>query len=478
MCSRKNPRRWSAALLAAAVVAASFLAGCGSTSAQPAFKDVAQTVEARSGHEIRWNQDSEADRQAEQAVDRLLAADLTADAAVQVALLENASLRGKLEELAIAQADLVQAGLLKNPVFAIGSTAWEAEHISPNLFAAVEQDFLDIVTMPLRKRVAAAELEVTKLAVADHVLELAAQVRDAFYTAQAAEQVVAMRRLVDEAASASAELARKQHEAGNMSDLALDIELGLAAQTTLDRKRSEGEAIVAREKLNKLMGTWGPRTAWKMPPRLPELPPREPAVEHLESAAIAQRLDIAAARRNIQAMGYVLSLAKTTRWTGSIDVRVETARLRSTNQLHFGPSVALEIPLFDQRQARIAKLEAFKRKAENELRGLSIDVRADVRSSRARVVTARGVVEHYGQVIVPLRENVVRFSQEQYDAMLLGVYQLIQAKQHEFEAYREYIESLRDYWIARSDLERAIGGRVGSGSTFSPSGTPVTAPAR
>ena len=59
--------------------------------------------------------------------------------------------------------------------------------------------------------------------------------------------------------------------------------------------------------------------------------------------------------------------------------------------------------------------------------------------------------------VVPLRENVVRFSQEQYDAMLLGVYQLLQAKQAEFDAYREYIEALRDYWIARSDLERAVG---------------------
>lgn len=83
-------------------------------------------------------------------------------------------------------------------------------------------------------------------------------------------------------------------------------------------------------------------------------------------------------------------------------------------------------------------------------------------AGRARVLTARGVVEQYGKVVVPLRENIVRFSQEQYDAMLLGVYQLIAAKQSEFAAYREYIEALRDYWIARSDLERAVGGRIGA----------------
>ena len=459
--------------------AAILLAGCGSTSAQPAFKDVAQNVEARSGHKVRWDQDTEADKEATQAIDRLLAGDLTGDAAVQVALLNNPALRGKLEELAIAQADLVQAGLLKNPVFTFGSTAWDGEHISPNLFAAVEQDFLDIVVMPLRKRVAAAELEATKLEVGDHVLELASRVRETFFMAQAAEQVVAMRKLVDDAAGVSAELARRQYEAGNMSDLALNTELGLAAQTTLDRKRSEGEAIVAREKLNKLMGTWGPRTAWKMQARLPDVPLNEPPLAHLESEAIAQRLDIAAARRNIQTLGYALSATKTTRWTGTVNVSVQAGRLAHNNKFAFGPAVALEIPLFDQRQAQIAKLEAFKRQAEDELRGLSIDVRADVRSSRARLETARGVTEHYAKVIVPQRENVVKYSQERYDAMLLGVYPLIQARQSEFAAYREYIEAVRDYWIARSDLERAIGGRLGAPSKVSSpaSATPIATPA-
>jgi cobalt-zinc-cadmium efflux system outer membrane protein len=48
--------------------------------------------------------------------------------------------------------------------------------------------------------------------------------------------------------------------------------------------------------------------------------------------------------------------------------------------------------------------------------------------------------------------------------MLLGVYQLIQAKQAEYDAYRQYIEAVRDYWIARSDLERAVGGRLGAPS--------------
>lgn len=468
---RPHQHRLVAAILALGALAT----GCASTSPQAPFEDVKREVQARSGHKVGWSRgDGDEAKKIERAVDDLLRRDLTADAAVQIALLVNPHLREKLEELAIAQADLVQAGLLKNPVFGIGITAWEQEHISPNLFATVEQDFLDIVTMPLRKRLSATTLESTKLEIGDEILALAAEVRTAYFTAVAAEQVVAVRRLIEEAAQASGELAQRQYDAGNSNDVTLNVELGLAAQATLDRTRAETEAIVAREHLNKAMGTWGPRAAWKTAGKLPELPREEPPLDHLESRAIGERLDVAAARRNAQAMGYALSLAKTTRWTGTVNVAVEAGRLRHSGRFSFGPSVALEIPLFDQRQAQIAKLEAYERKAESELQGLAVDVRADVRASRARVGAARQIVDQYTRTIVPLREKVVRFSQERYDAMLLGVYQLIQARQSEFDAYREAIEALRDYWIARSDLERAVGGRL---EKRAPSANTPTAPA-
>lgn len=457
------------------------LMGCASTSPAGAFKDVRADVRERSGHDLAWDHESSDDKAIERAVDELLAADLTADGAVQVALLNNPTLRATYEELSLAQADLVQAGLLKNPVFSIGRTAWEAEHLAPNLFATVEQDFLDVLTMPLRKRVAATELERTKLEVGDRVLELAGEVRSAFYRVQAAEQVVAMRRLVAEAATTSAALAQRQHDAGNMSELSLSSELALASQAKLDLRRSEGEASVEREHLNKSMGLWGPRTAWRTSAKLPELPKDEVSLDALEAVAIENRLDVGAARRNVQAMDYALSLAKTTRWTGTVNVAVEAGRLRETRRFAFGPSVALEIPLFDQRQASIARLEAFKRRSEHDLRALAINVRADVRAARARLETARGVAEEYGRVVVPLRENIVRASQLHYDAMLLGVYQLIAAKQNEYDAYRATIEALRDYWIARSDLERAVGRRLAAASgrrapTIQPAAAP-TAPA-
>ncbi len=87
-----------------------------------------------------------------------------------------------------------------------------------------------------------------------------------------------------------------------------------------------------------------------------------------------------------------------------------------------------------------------------------------MRQARNRLVAARTTIDYYAKTLVPLRERIVALSQEHYNAMLLGVYQLLQAKQNEINTYREYIEVVRDYFIARADLERAIGTRLAAAS--------------
>lgn len=472
-------RRPSSPLLSRALVTAAALlalGGCASTAPGSAFRDVAQDVEQRSGQKIEWSQAGREEAQIEAAIDRLLRKDLTVDDAVQIALLCNPRLRATFEDLSLGQAELVQAGLLKNPTFAVGATAWEQEHISPNLFVQVEQDFLDLVTMPLRKKVAAIELEATRLRVGDSVLALAAEVREAYYTAQAAEQITAMRDEIAAAAATALELAERQHAAGNINDLALANERGLTSQVRLDLARSTLDVTTARERLTRLLGLWGPRAGYRLAAGLPELPETEVSLERLESLAIERRLDVAAQRREVQAVSATLSAAKTTRWTGFLNVTVEAARLRGDRRISFGPTASLELPIFDQRQAAIARLEALARQSDQRLRALSIDARSEVREARARLVMARTVVEEYRRTLVPLREQIVALSQQQYDAMLLGVYQLLAAKQSEYSAYREYVEALRDYWLARSSLERASGSRLpAAASSTPPAGSPAPA---
>ncbi|MEO5725832.1 MAG: TolC family protein [Byssovorax sp.] len=439
-----------------ALASAATLAGC--VPKEAGFPDVARAVSERTGDRIVWNRGGEADVEVASRVRALLAKPLGADEAVQVALLRNRGLQATYEDLMIAQADVVQAGLLRNPVLS-GSLRFPLDQAgAPNLELGVEQDFLDVLLIPARKRLASSAFEAAKLRVGNEVMRLAADVRVAYFTLQGAQQMVAMRRTIAEAGEASVELAQRQHEAGNISDLDYAGEQALYEQIRLDLARSEGEILVARERLVRLLGLFGDDVRFTLPDRLPDLPAADPPLERLEALAISRRLDVAAARQEVQVSAHQLALASGGRFLvggvgASFEREVDGKRV-------VGPTARLEVPLFDQKQAMLARLEAELRQRRERLAALAIDVRSEVREARSRVLVTRGIAAHYHRVVIPLRERIVALSQQNYDAMLLGVYQLLIAKQSEVNTYREYIEAVRDYWIARSELSRAVGGRL------------------
>jgi cobalt-zinc-cadmium efflux system outer membrane protein len=270
-----------------------------------------------------------------------------------------------------------------------------------------------------------------------------------------------MWRLIHKAQQAATELAVRQHEAGNISDLDLSNEQAAYVQAKLDLARAEYQLLADREKLTRLMGVWGADVEYKVAPNLPELPATEPELAHLERVAIANRLDLAAAQEELHLSAAALQVTKGTRVISGLNVGVNGHR-DPDGPKTIGPTIDLELPIFDQKQAEVARLRAQMRAAQHRLDALAIGIRSEVRQARNRLLAARMTIEYYAKTLVPLRERIVALSQEQYNAMLLGVFQLLQAKQSEFNSYREYIEAVRDYWIARADLERAIGTRLAS----------------
>ena len=90
--------------------------GCASVKLDAGFSEVKQAVERRAGATVVWSPGTDLERESANHVQRLLQEKLTADAAVQVALLNNRNLQAMYSELGIARAELVQAGLFKNPV--------------------------------------------------------------------------------------------------------------------------------------------------------------------------------------------------------------------------------------------------------------------------------------------------------------------------------------------------------------------------
>src|SRR5437870_2109284 len=268
------------------------LAGCAQVDPNPAFRELANTVHLRTGKRVQWNRGSAQDAEAQAAVASLLRHPLTADSAVQIALLNNHNLQATYEELGIAQADLVEAGLLRNPIF-----TFERRFPGQAMEMDLLKEFIDILLLPLRKRIAAAQFEAAKLRVGHEMLKVAGEVRAAFYEHQGDQQLVDLRKTVADASERSAETALKMHEAGNLRDLDLANEQASHAQAKLELAKAQSGATQSREKLNKLIGAFGAQINWTVAARLPDLPGAEGSTSQLESRAIQQRLDLAAARQ-------------------------------------------------------------------------------------------------------------------------------------------------------------------------------------
>ena len=433
--------------------------GCASTSAESAFRDTEKLVQTRTEKRIHWNQGTEEDAAAARYVHAQLVRGLMVDTAVQLALFNNQKLQATYEELQVAQADLVQAGLLKNPELAGDLEFPLTGDIDRGGDVSVTEDFVSLFSLAARKRIAGAALEAAKRRVADSVLQMANDVRIAYFSLQSAMQVAEMRRAILDAGDAALDLAKRQNEAGNLSDLDVANEAALYEQVRTDLVRSDAEVAAAREALTRLLGVWGPDANYRIEEKLRELPATEPSLDHLESVAVARRLDLQAAHEEAQTIAHTLAMTKNFRWLPEASLGADYHRGPERFST-VGPTGSLELPIFDQKQAVVARLEGELRAALAREAALAVDVRSEVREARVKLQTRRALVERYERIVVPLRQHVVELSQQQYDAMLLGAYQLLQAKQAEVNAYRELIEALRDYWIARTELERAIGGTL------------------
>src|SRR5207244_7441077 len=81
--------------------------------------------------------------------------------------------------------------------------------VDVNTEFALTQDVVGILLLPLRKKLAVTEYEQTKVRVAQAILDLATQTREAFYNLQGAEQMLELRRSVVQATEASGDAARR-----------------------------------------------------------------------------------------------------------------------------------------------------------------------------------------------------------------------------------------------------------------------------
>ncbi len=449
-------------------------AGCA-THPDTDFQTVQKNISVRAGSTPEWPRSAAEREKLDAAVKQLLANELTPDSAVQIALLHNRSLRATFEEIGISQADLLQASLPRNPQFFASFRFPNRPPSAADTEFSIAGDIMDLLLLPVRKRVAGLQFEQAKARVSHEILQVVAAVKEALYTVQARQQLVERLQAIVEVNEAGVDLAMRQHKAGNITDLDLANQEATFQQAKLEWGKASSQVRTDRERLNHLLSLWGPDTQWKVASELPAIPASDPSLEKLETRAIEQRFDLAAARQQAELALRAFNLRARTKYLpASINLGVDTERTPDRQRVT-GPTLDLDLPIFDQGQAAIAKLGAEYRQAQWRLEGLATDIRSQVRQARDTMLAARDLARFYQKIYLPQRLRIVNETVLQYDAMQKGTFDLIIAKERELTAEREYAEAWRDYWIARADLEKAIGGRLEGIIDAQPS---VSAPAK
>jgi outer membrane protein, heavy metal efflux system len=432
------------------------LTGCASVNLNAGFSEVRAGVEDRAATRIVWNRGTELDNEAAEKLRVLLRKRFTADDAVQIAMLNNRDLQAIYADLGLAQADLVQAGLFRNPILD-AAVLFPLSGLRPDLQLTVVISFLDTLYVPLRKRVAGARFEEAKLRVSGAVLDLAAEVRRAFYEHQANEQMLELRETIVQALVASWEVSRRLHEAGNTTDLDLARDRAAAETSKLALRSAESELRQSRERLNDLMGTWGEQTGWEIDGRLPDVP-AEPLPENgIERIALSRSIDLSQARQRIITAGQQLGYDRATAFIAETEAGVEAEREEGWK---VGPVFSVPIPLFDQGQARVGRAVSELRRTQQEYYAMAVRIRATARAVLDRVLGARDRALYYRDILLPLQERIVNEAQLQYNAMQIGIFHLLRDRERQIETGVAYVETLREYWLARTDLMHLSNGRL------------------
>ncbi len=380
---------------------------------------------------------------------------LTEDSAVRIALLNNHDVHAAFERLGIARADLVQAGLLRNPIFE--GDARLLFDGGTELELGLSQPFLDLFYRPLRERLAEHEFAAAKLLVTDDLVHLVFAVRRAFVHLRAAQQLALLHQQTLAATAAAHELAMALHTAGNTTDRALAAERLGETRARLDLAAAEQQALEAREPLQQLLGLWGPATAWTIVGDLADDPLAGLDTEHVEARAITASLDLAANRAGIDSLAQRAGLESWRGWLPDGALGLSALRERG-GDWGLGPRLALELPLFDRGAGRQTRAAARLRAGLHHHVQNAIEVRSAARLLCLRVVRLAEAVRFLRDVHLPQRAEVVRATLQHYNAMQIGAFDVLHEKQRQLADVREYVTTLRDAHQARLDLMELLAG--------------------
>jgi outer membrane protein TolC len=213
-----------------------------------------------------------------------------------------------------------------------------------------------------------------------------------------------------------------------------------------------------RERVQRLLGATGQDTGWSVRGELPAVPESPTVPGDIEASALTSSLELQEQKQRLIGLARRVGVTRTAGWLPDATFDVHGLRGNSTvaagqpppRDFRFGGGVNVGIPLFDRNQGTATALEAEYDAALERYYGMAVDIRSEAREARAR---------QYQEVIVPAQRRVTEQTLLQYNAMQLGIFQLLQARREQLDVQLAYAETLREYWSAMAELDALLAGR-------------------
>lgn len=383
--------------------------------------------------------------------------ELTPDIAIQISLLNNPKIQAVFEELGIAQANLLEAGLLSNPAFEVEVRIPGTPKLKTNIEYLITSSLLDILLVPLRTRLSKTEFEQTKLRVSNEIMELAFSVRETYYELIAERKKVQHLQSIVELTSIISEIFSKQLDVGNIFVLQLQSAQARHIKVNLELLQSLTEVIRLKEKLNRQLG-FSNEFFVILPEDLPDTAPYGFDLRVLESIAFEERLDLQVARYEIVRLSQALGLKD---WWTYTNFNAGLAGEREPDGHNLmGPGLSGELPIFNYGQAARMRLYSQLRQAQDRLVELEIQVSSEVREAHQLLLRYQEVISDYRDRLLPMQRRILTSSEELYNVMGLGVENLLENKFQEITVTQNYVESMKKYLLAKVQLDRALGGNL------------------
>jgi outer membrane protein TolC len=446
---------------ALAIASALLLSACKTFSPDGGMSTVAEVAGAGLNKDVVRISTAEDASLAQGKVVRLLKAPLGADAAVQIALLNNAGLQAAYNRLGVAEAVMVQASRPPLPSF---SYDWVKTSIELDVERQIVASILSLATWPARSKLAGLRFEQAELRAAEETLRLAAETRRAYIRAVAARQILTALSAAKASAASSASLSESLTETGAVSKLDHARRQVFATEMEAQVTAARQQEAAAEERLTRLLGLWGTDLARLLPNALPALPSHARGLGAVEQEAMDRRVDLAVARLEVEALARSFGLTRKTRFINVLDAAGISKTQKDKGEPGAdggGFNIAFEVPLYDFGRARVREAEQRYLEALNALGEKAINARSEAREAFGAYKATYAIAAQYEREVLPLRKTIAEQTELQFNAMQIDAFTLLETARANATAKVASIEAKRNFWLASTDLSVAVLGGGG-----------------